>query len=146
MHARIPDAFIGMDVMVGSAGELDEYFEKSYNFIKSLGVSFVHVFTYSERENTDALKIKPHIQESLRTQRSAKLHELSEQLQKTFYQRFDGQIRPVLFETRNKEGYHVGYTDNYIKVEAKLPISVHNQIVAIKLHYKNGQMFGEEVK
>lgn len=145
VHARIPDAFIGMDVMVGSAGELDEYFEKSYNFINSLGVSFVHVFTYSERENTDALKIKPHIQESVRTQRSAKLHELSEQLHQAFYKRFDGQIRPVLFETRNKEGYQVGFTDNYIKVEVKLSQNAHNQVLAIKLRYKDGRMFGEEV-
>lgn len=145
VHTKIPDAFIGMDVMVGSPGELDEYFKKSYNFIDSLHVSFVHVFTYSERENTDALLIKPHIQEAIRTERSVKLHQLSEQSLKRFYQNFDGQVRPVLFETKNKDGYQVGFTDNYIKVFARLSYNAKNQILPVKLHYEDGQVFGEEL-
>lgn len=145
IHSKIPDAFIGMDVMVGSMGETDEYFKKSYDFIESLGISFVHVFTYSERENTDALKITPHIQESVRTERSVELHKLSEKMHQDFYKKFDGQIRPVLFETRAKDGYQVGFSDNYIRVQAKLPFNAKNQIIAVKLHYIDGTMFGETV-
>ncbi len=146
VHTKIPDAFIGMDVMVGSMGETDEYFKKSYDFIESLGVGFVHVFTYSERENTDALKITPHIQESVRTERSVELHKLSEKLHQDFYKKFDGQIRSVLFETKTKDGFQVGFTDNYIRVQAKLPFNAKNQIVAIKLHYTDGVMLGEQIK
>lgn len=142
VHEKIADAFIGMDVMVGSPGEIDEYFQKSYNFIQSLGISFVHVFTYSERENTDALQIKPHIQESVRTERSVRLHSLSEEQLHNFYKKYDGTIRPVLFETKNKEGYQVGFTDNYIKVQAKLPLNAKNKIVPILLSYRNGVMEG----
>lgn len=146
IHTKIPDAFIGMDVMVGSMGETDEYFKKSYDFIESLGISFVHVFTYSERENTDALKITPHIQESVRTERSIELHKLSEKLHQDFYKKFDGQIRSVLFETKTKDGFQVGFTDNYIRVQAKLPFNAKNQIVAIRLHYTDGVMMGEQIK
>lgn len=142
VHAKIPDAFIGMDVMVGFMGETDEYFQKSYDFIQSLGISFVHVFTYSERENTDALKITPHIQESVRTARSVELHKLSEKMHQDFYKKFDGQIRPVLFETRNKSGYQVGFTDNYIKVAARLPFNAKNKIVPVRLEYKDGEIIG----
>ena len=142
VHTKIPDAFIGMDVMVGFMGETDEYFQKSYDFIQSLDVSFVHVFTYSERENTDALNITPHIQESVRTARSVELHKLSEKMHQDFYKKFDGQIRPVLFETRNKSGYQVGFTDNYIKVAAKLPFNAKNKIVPVRLEYKDGEMIG----
>ncbi|MCQ2958712.1 MAG: tRNA (N(6)-L-threonylcarbamoyladenosine(37)-C(2))-methylthiotransferase MtaB [Bacteroidales bacterium] len=146
IHTKIPDAFIGMDVMVGFMGETDQFFKNSYDFIESLNVSFVHVFTYSERENTDALNIKPRIQESVRTERSVELHNLSENLHKNFYKKFDGQVRKVLFETRSKDGFYVGYTDNYIRVQAKLPFNVKNKIVAIKLHYNDGVMFGELVE
>ena len=142
IQTKIPNVFIGMDVMVGSMGETDEYFKKSYDFIESLGISFVHVFTYSERENTDALKITPRVQESVRTERSAVLHTLSERMHQDFYKRFDGQIRPVLFETRTKDGYQVGFTDNYIRVQAKIPYNAHNKIVPVRLEYKDGVMFG----
>ena len=142
VHSKIPDAFIGMDVMVGSMGETDEYFRKSYNFIESLGISFVHVFTYSEREQTDALKIKPHVQESVRTARSVELHALSEKMHQDFYKKFDGQIRPVLFETKTKDGLYVGFTDNYIRVQAKIPYNARNQIIAVELQYKDGGMYG----
>lgn len=142
VHSKIPDAFIGMDVMVGSMGETDEYFRKSYNFIESLGISFVHVFTYSEREQTDALKIKPHVQESVRTARSVELHALSEKMHQDFYKKFDGQIRPVLFETKTKDGLYVGFTDNYIRVQAKIPYNARNQIIAVELQYKDDGMYG----
>lgn len=146
IHVKIPDAFIGMDVMVGSMGETDEYFQKSYDFIESLGVSFVHVFTYSERENTDAIKLTSHVQESVRTQRSVDLHLLSEKMHQNFYKKFDGQIRPVLFETRTKDGFYVGFSDNYIKVKSKLPFNAKNQIVSVALHYENGEVVGELVQ
>ncbi len=143
IHTKIPDAFIGMDVMVGSMGETDEFFQKSYDFIDSLCVSFVHVFTYSERENTDALKLTSHVQESVRTQRSIVLHQLSESLLRNFYKKFDGHIRPVLFETKTKDGYYIGFSDNYIKVKSQLSFNAKNQIVPVLLHYENGEMIGE---
>lgn len=146
IHTKIPDAFIGMDVMVGSMGETDEYFQKSYDFIDSLGVSFVHVFTYSERENTEALKLSLHVQESVRTQRSVELHQLSERLLHNFYMKFDGHIRPVLFETKTKDGYYVGFSDNYIKVKSQLSFNAKNQIIPVLLHYENGEMIGELVE
>lgn len=142
VKSKIPDAFIGMDVMVGAPGEIDEYFEKSYTFIKNLNISFVHVFTYSERENTDALNIKPHIQESVRTERSAVLHTLSEEKLHAFYRQFDGQIRPVLFETKTKDGYYVGFSDNYIRVYCKTSAQLRNTIVPVRLHYDNGVVYG----
>lgn len=143
VHSKIPDAFIGMDVMVGSMGETDEYFKKSYDFIESLGISFIHVFTYSEREQTDALNIKPRVQESVRTVRSILLHTLSENMHQDFYMKFDGQIRPVLFETKTKDGYYIGFTDNYIRVQAKIPYNARNQIIAVKLQCRYGEMYGE---
>jgi threonylcarbamoyladenosine tRNA methylthiotransferase MtaB len=142
----IPDCCIGVDVIVGTPGETDEYFQKAYTFIQSLPISYLHVFTYSERENTDALLIKPRVQESIRHQRSLILHELSDELQETFYKQFDGQTRPVLFESKQKNGTQVGFTDNYIKVEVKHNEVLKNTIKSACIRYEDGCMLGEVLK
>jgi len=115
---KIPHAGIGVDVIVGTNGEILEYFQKTYEFLKSLPISYLHVFTYSERENTDTPCITPHIPEHERQQRNLVLHELSDELSAQFVRQNAGQIRPVLFETKQKNGAFVGYSDNYIRVQS----------------------------
>ena len=139
---RIPDAGIGVDVIVGTNGETDEYFQQSYDFLKSLPISYLHVFTYSERENTDALQISNRVQESIRHQRSIAMHELSDELQEKFTAQFHNQTRSVLFETKQKDGKQVGYTDNYIRVAATLPQNFKNRIIPVLLEWGEGGMMG----
>ncbi|MCL2328933.1 MAG: tRNA (N(6)-L-threonylcarbamoyladenosine(37)-C(2))-methylthiotransferase MtaB [Bacteroidetes bacterium] len=126
---KIPYAGIGIDVIVGTNGETDEYFQNTYSFLKSLPISYLHVFTYSERENTDALAITPRIPEHERQQRNLILHELSEELSAQFLQQNAGQIRPVLFEMKQKNGVFVGYSDNYIRVQSTASGIEKNMIV-----------------
>jgi threonylcarbamoyladenosine tRNA methylthiotransferase MtaB len=110
------DAFIGIDLIVGVPGETEALFQESVEFVKSLDVSFVHVFTYSEREGTQALKIKPVVPHSERKARSEKMHEISESKHHQFYLSQQGQERPVLFEQSKHNSFMYGFTDNYIKV------------------------------
>ena len=121
------DACIGVDVIVGYPTESDEDFQETYNFLKNNDVSYLHVFTYSERENTKAINLKPAVPQSERFKRSKVLHELSDQKKAAFYQRSVGQIRPVLVE-KSKNGILFGYTDNYIKARIQGPISFENTI------------------
>ena len=112
----IPDAFIGVDVIVGMRGETDECFEQSYRFIQSLDISQLHVFTYSERPGTKALDIPLVVTPQQKPERSQRLLALSEEKRRTHYARFIGTERPVLWEhAREGEPMH-GFTDNYIRV------------------------------
>lgn len=112
----IPDAFIGVDVIVGMRGETDECFEQSYRFIQSLDISQLHVFTYSERPGTKALDIPLVVTPQQKHERSQRLLALSEEKRRTHYARFIGTERPVLWEhAREGEPMH-GFTDNYIRV------------------------------
>lgn len=129
----IPNAFIGVDVIVGTRGETDELFEESYQFIESLDISQLHVFTYSERPGTMALKIDHEVSTKDKHLRSQKLLSLSEQKTQAFYQKFIGQTLPVLLEhTHDNELMH-GFTDNYIKVEVPADNKLDNRIVEFKL-------------
>lgn len=110
------DAFIGIDLIVGVPGETDKHFEESLDFVKTLDVSFVHVFTYSEREGTKALKIEPKVPMEIRKERSKRMHDLSEQKHQAFYESQLGSKRPVLLESSKKKQMMYGFTDNYIKV------------------------------
>ena len=121
------DACIGVDVIVGYPTETDEDFLETYNFLKSNDVSYLHVFTYSERENTKAIEIKPSIPASERSKRSKLLHELSDQKRADFYNNSLGKIKPVLVE-KSKNGMLFGYTDNYIKARVKGNVSLGNTI------------------
>ena len=111
----IPDASIGVDVIVGFPGESNEDFMETFNFIESLDISYLHVFTYSERKNTDAANFKKSVDKKTRAHRSLILRRLSEKKLSNFYDQFIGTQRVVLFDSK-KNNQILGYTDNYIKV------------------------------
>ena len=112
----MPNACIGVDVIVGFPGETAEDFEETYNFIASLDVSYLHVFTYSERANTKALNIAPIVPMTVRKERNERLRILSEKKKRAFYEQYVGATMPILWEQENDEGIQYGFTENYIKV------------------------------
>ena len=129
----IPHACIGVDVITGFPSETDEQFLDSYQFISNLPVSYLHVFTYSERANTHALKIKGRVPERIRSERTNELRKLSEKKKKSFYKQNIGKIANVLFEKEEHSDYMFGFTENYIKVREKYdPLKV-NEIIQVKL-------------
>ena len=113
----MPDCCIGVDVIVGFPGETEEDFNETYEFLKTLNISYLHVFSYSERDNTESLKINHKIPKKIRAIRSQILRKLSDKKKMNFYKSNINQIRPVLFESKNYDGYIYGYTDNYIRVK-----------------------------
>ncbi len=121
IKSLLPHAFIGVDLMVGCRGETKELFDDCYAFVKSLPLSKLHVFPYSERPGTAALKIEPSVCEREKREREEKFLALSEEKQRGFYASFIGDTRPVLFERAAKGKCMHGFTDNYIRVE--LPAS-----------------------
>ena len=132
----LPDAFIGVDVIVGMRGETPEYFEQTYNFLASLDVTQLHVFPYSERPGTAALKITPVVDEPTKKQRSARLLALSEEKTIGFYERYIGSTQVALMEKASRGRAMHGFTPNYIRVE--LPASqalpeLDNQLVRTRL-------------
>ena len=120
---------IGVDVIVGFPGETDEDFMETYNFLQTIDITYLHVFTYSERENTHALNIKPIVPIEIRNARNKKLRNLSYQKQQYFTQQHSGQKRKVLFESYNKYGMMEGFTDNYIKIIAPYKKEWVNKII-----------------
>jgi threonylcarbamoyladenosine tRNA methylthiotransferase MtaB len=113
----MPHAAIGVDVIVGFPGETHEDFQETVQFIQSLDVAYLHVFTYSERDNTQALQIQPVVPLAIRNERNKILRNLSYRLQQAFQEKFIGTTRKVLWEDFNKNGMMEGYTDNYIRVK-----------------------------
>ena len=114
----MPDACIGVDVIVGFPGETDDLFLETYNFLNALNISYLHVFTYSERPNTHAATLAGVVPKSVRSKRSKTLRGLSAKKRRAFYESQIGRKRTVLFEGENKEGYIHGFTENYVKVKA----------------------------
>jgi len=114
----MPHCAIGVDVIVGFPGETDEDFKETFDFLHSLDISYLHVFTYSERENTHAITIKPVVPINIRNARNKILRNLSYQKLQYFTQQHTGEKRKVLFEGYNKNGMMEGFTDNYIKINA----------------------------
>jgi threonylcarbamoyladenosine tRNA methylthiotransferase MtaB len=112
----MPHCCIGVDVIVGFPGETDEDFKETFDFLHNLDISYLHIFTYSERVNTFAVDMKPIVPIHIRHERNKTLRNLSYQKTQYFTQQHIGQIRKVLFETTDKNGMLEGYTDNYIKV------------------------------
>jgi len=131
------EACIGVDVIVGFPGEEKEDFLKTYHFLNELDISYLHVFTYSERSKTDALKIKEVVSKENRSERSRMLHILSDKKKRYFYDKFVKSIRPVLFESF-KNGKLIGHTDNYIKVEVEGHNTLINRIKNVKLIQNQG--------
>lgn len=117
VKSRMPDAFIGVDVIVGTRGETEELFAEALDFMKRIGVSEYHVFSYSERPGTMALRIPHSVSPQEKHERSRQVISLSEGCLDAFYSRFTGQVRPVLLEHSRKPGVIHGFTDNYIRVE-----------------------------
>ena len=113
----MPHACIGVDVIVGFPGETDEHFLETYNFLNTLDISYLHVFTYSERDNTEAAEMDGVVPKSVRSKRSKMLRGLSVKKRRAFYESQIGSERIVLFESENKEGYIHGFTENYVKVK-----------------------------
>lgn len=113
----MPHACIGVDVIVGFPGETDELFLETYNFLANLDVSYLHVFTYSERDNTLAAEMDGVVPKHVRSKRSKMLRGLSVKKRRAFYESQLGTTRTVLFESENKEGYIHGFTENYVKVK-----------------------------
>ena len=114
----IPDACIAIDIIAGFPGETEEDFRDSYDFVKSLPLSYLHVFTYSRRPGTPAAAMKEQVPEQVKHDRTNRLLELSETKKRFFYHEHVGETRPVLWESENVDGKMFGFTDNYIKVAA----------------------------
>lgn len=129
----MPHCSIGVDVIVGFPGETDEDFEDTFQFLHSLDVSYLHVFTYSERDNTHALSITPVIPINVRNERNKKLRNLSYMKSQYFSGQHAGQTRKVLFESAKENGMMEGYTDNYIKVTTPFREEWRNSIIDWKL-------------
>lgn len=133
IKSLMPDAFIGVDVIVGTRGETDDFFERSFRFIEGLDVTQLHVFSYSERPGTQALKIDYAVFPEEKHRRSQRLLELSEQKTRAFYSRFSGRVMPVLLE-RSKIGMPMhGFTPNYIRVEVERNELLDNHVVPVRL-------------
>ena len=129
----MPHACIGVDVIVGFPGETDEEFLETVNFIHQLDVSYLHVFTYSERANTTAKKMADSVPLDLRRQRSKQLHILSDKKRRFFYETQIGSEHTVLFEAEESEGIMYGFTENYVKVKIPFNADFVNQLIAVKL-------------
>lgn len=114
----MPDACIAIDIIAGFPGETEEDFRDSYDFVKSLPLSYLHVFTYSRRPGTPAASMKEQVPEQVKHDRTNRLLELSETKKRFFYHEHVGETRPVLWESENVDGKMFGFTDNYIKVAA----------------------------
>ncbi len=113
----MPHACIGVDVIVGFPGENEEFFLETYNFLNELDISYLHVFTYSERDNTEAALMNNVVPANIRAKRSKMLRGLSVKKRRAFYESQIGTNRTVLFESENKEGYIYGFTENYVRVK-----------------------------
>ena len=129
----MPHACIGVDVIVGFPGETDELFLETYNYLNELDIAYLHVFTYSERDNTEAAKYNGVVPKHIRAKRSKMLRGLSAKKRRAFYESQLETNRTVLFESENKEGYIHGFTENYVKVKSPWNPDLVNTIHNIKL-------------
>lgn len=129
----MPHACIGVDVIVGFPGETDEHFLETYHFLNDLDISYLHVFTYSERDNTEAAAMDGVVPSNVRAKRSKMLRGLSVKKRRAFYESQLGTNRTVLFEGENKEGYIHGFTENYVKVKTPWNPELVNTLQEINL-------------
>lgn len=129
----LPDACIGVDVIVGFPGETDELFLDTYHFLNQLDISYLHVFTYSERDNTPAAEMDGAVDKGIRHKRSKMLRALSVKKRRAFYESQLGKTKTVLFESENKAGYIFGFTENYVKVKCPWNPDLVNTLQLINL-------------
>ena len=133
IKTMMPHCCIGVDVILGFPGETDEDFKETFDFLHLLDISYLHVFTYSERTNTLAAVMKPVVPVNIRNDRNKILRNLSYQKMQYFIKNHIGETRKVLFETKNKNGMMEGFTDNYIKITAPYNEAWENNIIAWKI-------------
>ncbi|MEK6615208.1 MAG: tRNA (N(6)-L-threonylcarbamoyladenosine(37)-C(2))-methylthiotransferase MtaB [Bacteroidota bacterium] len=145
IKSLMPYCCIGVDVIVGFPGETEEDFLDTYNFIDSLNVSYLHIFTYSERDNTKAIDFKPVVPIEERRKRNKTMRNLSAAKQQKFYSDNIAAERTVLFERENKDGFIHGFTENYIKVKTKFNSNLINKLREVFLSGidSNGSMLCE---
>lgn len=146
IKSLMPDCCIGVDVIVGHPGETQELFLETYQFLNELDISYLHVFTYSERENTLAVTIKPVVSKSDRAERSKMLHILSDKKKRHFYEQQIGKEGHVLFEDEIQDGQMLGFTENYIRVAVKYDPLLVNETKKVQYTHlnANGHMEVEE--
>jgi len=133
IREMLPDACIGVDVIVGFPGETEEKFLETYKFLSELPISYLHVFTYSERDNTEAVKMEGVVPISERKKRNKMLRILSEKKKMAFYQSQIGKTLPVLWEHEEKNGMMFGFTDNYVRVQKPYDPASINRVETVKL-------------
>ena len=129
----MPDACIGVDVIIGYPGETDELFLETYNYLNQLAISYLHVFTYSERANTTAQKLPGKVPMKTRNERSKMLHILSDKKRRFFYEQQLNKSFPVLWEAENDQDIMYGFTSNYVKVRTPYDPSLVNEIMEVRL-------------
>ena len=134
INNTIPNVCIGVDVIVGFPGETEEYFNETLNFLKELNVSYLHVFTYSERDNTIAAELSNPVPMEVRSKRSMILRSLSDKKRRSFYQSQLGSYKTVLYETENKKGYIYGYTENYLRVRSPWNPELANKLKLVRIN------------
>jgi threonylcarbamoyladenosine tRNA methylthiotransferase MtaB len=133
IRSLLPHACIAADVITGFPGETNEDFEDTYKFLEQLDISYMHVFTYSKRDNTLAAKMASIIPDKEKKERSSRLHYLSEEKKQAFYLQNKGRVVSVLFESDNSMGFMHGFSENYIKVKMPYNPAYVNQVVKVKL-------------
>lgn len=136
---RMPQACIGVDVITGTPGETEAEFQRTHAFLRSISVDYLHVFTYSERANTTAVRMDDTVPMELRRERTKQLRILSSKFQRAFYEQHLGSTRPVLFEAEPTNGLLEGYTDNYIRVDLPYDAALVNRLVPVHLVRINGE-------
>ena len=129
----MPDAFLGVDVIVGFPGEGEQEFMETYRLLEEVGASFLHIFPFSERPGTPAVEMPNKVQSRISTERVSRLEELSDRLHKSFAEKYLGSVREVLFESTDRNGLMYGYTDNYLRVSAPYDTALINNICAVRL-------------
>jgi threonylcarbamoyladenosine tRNA methylthiotransferase MtaB len=138
LNERIKDIGIGVDVIVGFPGESEKHFENTYNFLETLPIGYLHVFSYSERRNTDAINLPDKVDVKERKRRSVLLRNLSDKKRFAFYSKFTGTMQTVLFETQKSDDIIEGFTTNYIRVKTKAHNNLENNIFKVRLTETEG--------
>jgi threonylcarbamoyladenosine tRNA methylthiotransferase MtaB len=141
---KIPDAGIGVDVIVGYPGETEKEFMETYNFIIELPISYLHVFTYSERPDTKALTLTDSVDPAERKRRNKMLRILSDKKKNYFYNQMIGKSFDVLFESADDDGTIKGFSSNYIRVKNKIDKSLENKVCSVLVKgIDNGLCYGD---
>jgi threonylcarbamoyladenosine tRNA methylthiotransferase MtaB len=141
LNEMIPNIGIGVDVITGFPGETDEHFENTWRFLEGLPISYLHVFGYSERNNTHAVKLPGKVEITKRKKRSLILRELSAKKRYDFFLTNSGETLKVLFEAFQDDGSIYGFTDNYIRVKMTGNKDLVNKIAGVKLSVPSGSKF-----